>query len=94
MALSLFSIKYVCLRIKLSLHFALFSFCSIHVCAPFVCMFSLVGHMYHTRDIRPTNENIQYNTVELELQSASHFAITASTKSANNQYNSASLLSE
>jgi hypothetical protein len=34
--LSLFTLKYVCLRIKPSLHSASFSFCGVHVCAPFV----------------------------------------------------------
>jgi hypothetical protein len=42
---SVFYVKYVWLRIKVSLHSVLFSFCSVHVCAPFLCIFSLVGHM-------------------------------------------------
>jgi uncharacterized protein (DUF2062 family) len=44
-ALSLFTLKCVCLRIKLSLRYALFPFIGVHVYAPFVCMFSLIGHM-------------------------------------------------
>jgi hypothetical protein len=34
----------VCLRTKFSL-FRVFSFCGNHVCAPFVCMFLLLGHI-------------------------------------------------
>jgi hypothetical protein len=44
---SLLALKYVCLRTKLSLRSALFSFYGLHV-----CMFLL------SRDIRPTSENI------------------------------------
>jgi hypothetical protein len=44
-ALSLFTLKYVCLRTKLSLRSALFSFRAVHICAPFVRVFSLVGRM-------------------------------------------------
>jgi hypothetical protein len=43
--ISLFTLNYVCLRVKLSLSSLLFSFCGVHVCAPFVYMYSLVGCM-------------------------------------------------
>jgi hypothetical protein len=43
--ISLVTLKCVCLRIKLSLHSTLFSFFSVHICAPFICMFSLAGCM-------------------------------------------------
>jgi hypothetical protein len=43
--MSLFTLKCVCLRIKLSLRSALFSFCGVHICAPFICMFSLIECM-------------------------------------------------
>jgi hypothetical protein len=42
-ALSLFKLKYVCLRTKLSYWSAIFSFCGIYVCAPFIYLFSLAG---------------------------------------------------
>jgi hypothetical protein len=41
-ALSLFTLKYICLRTKLFFIPMLFSTCGVHVCAPFVCVFPLV----------------------------------------------------
>jgi hypothetical protein len=47
--LSLFTLKCVCLRIKLSLLSSLFSSCDVHVRGPFICMFPIAGRMYLVR---------------------------------------------
>jgi hypothetical protein len=61
-ALSLFTLKCVCLRTKLSLRSAFFSFCGVRVCAHFICMFSLFGRNGESFVLKQTHFSVNCDT--------------------------------